>query len=122
VAKPPRTIIDPVTGMTLVEVPAAPSVRSFFLARFEVTQSEWRTVMGTSPSQFLECGPTCPVESVNLGDVRQFVSMLNARTRDAKYRLPTDAEWEHACRAGASTPFSTGNIILTTQANYNGVG
>jgi formylglycine-generating enzyme required for sulfatase activity len=61
------------------------------------------------------------VESVSLADVRRFLEALNARTRDARYRLPTEAEWEYACRAGAPGPFSTGDTILTTQANFDGL-
>ena len=95
--------------------------RPFFLGRFEVTQQEWRTVMGTSPSHFADCGDTCPVENVSFADVQEFLSKLNASAiNDFVYRLPTEAEWEYACRAGTTTPFSTGANLTTDKANYNG--
>src|SRR5262245_18419153 len=96
---PLRTIAEPVTGMTLVEVPAGrftmgssaaeagrnadetihdvELTRPFFLGRYEVTQQEWRTVMHTAPSHFTACGPTCPVENVNFLEVEQFLARLN---------------------------------------------
>jgi formylglycine-generating enzyme required for sulfatase activity len=93
----------------------------FFLAEREVTQQEWRAVMGTSPSRFSECGPKCPVENVTFFDVQQFIATLNQRpAATLRYRLPTEAEWEFACRAGTTGPFSTGDHLTTAQANYNG--
>ena len=95
--------------------------RPFFLGRFEVTQQEWHAVMGTSPSHFADCGETCPVENISFADVQQFLGKLNASaTGDLVYRLPTEAEWEYACRAGTTTPFSAGANLTTDQANYNG--
>ena len=95
--------------------------RPFFLGRFEVTQQEWEAVMGTNPSHFADCGATCPVEHVSFVDVQQFLEKLNAdATSQFVYRLPTEAEWEYACRAGTTTPFSTGANLTPDQANYNG--
>ena len=95
--------------------------RPFFLGRFEVTQQEWRAVMGTSPGHFPDCGETCPVEDISFVDVQRYLDKLNASSaHEFVYRLPTEAEWEYACRAGATAPFSTGANLTTDQANYNG--
>ena len=75
------------------------TVRSFSMGKTEVTQGQWRAVMGSNPSKFSNCGDTCPVESVSWDEARQFISRLNAKTGKA-YRLPSEAEWEYACHAG----------------------
>ena len=72
---------------------------SFSLGRTEVTRGQWRAIMGDSPSKSPACGDTCPVEFVSLEEVKQFISRLNAKTGKS-YRLPSEAEWEYACRAG----------------------
>lgn len=74
--------------------------KSFALGKTEVTQAQWRTVMGNSPSYFAECGDACPVEQVSWEDVQEFIAKLNAKS-GKQYRLPTEAEWEYACRAGS---------------------
>jgi len=139
---PLPTVKDRVTGMTLVELPAGrftmgsasseagrtadetihdvEITRPFLLGRYEVTQQEWRTVMGTSPSHFADCGPDCPVENITFHDIELFLARVNERQGEMQYRLPTEAEWEYACRAGTTGPFSTGRNITTDQANYNG--
>ena len=145
---PPPGVVEPWTGITLVEVPAgrftmgSPSAeagrnddetlhdveltRPFLLGRFEVTQQEWRTVMGNAPSHFAACGSRCPVENVSFDQVQQFIARLNARTTTAgqpvrlRFRLPSEAEWEYACRANTTGPFSTGENVTTAQANFNG--
>jgi formylglycine-generating enzyme required for sulfatase activity len=77
--------------------------------------------MGTSPSRFGDCGSKCPVENVTFFDALQFVAKLNDQPgATLRYRLPTEAEWEYACRAGTTGPFSTGENLTTAQANYRG--
>lgn len=143
---PTRTVVDPVTGTTFMELPAGrftmgsssdepqrgadetlhdvELTKPFLMSRFETTQQEWRAVMGTNPSHFAECGPRCPVENVTFVDVQQFLAKLNEKAAtsngDVKlhYRLPTEAEWEYACRAGTTAAYSTGDALTTTQANY----
>ena len=73
--------------------------RGFWLGKYEVTQSEWQAVMGANPSQFSGCG-SCPVESVSWDDAQAFIGQLNGRAGGSRYRLPTEAEWEYAARAG----------------------
>ena len=73
--------------------------RGYWLGRHEVTQAEWQGVMGTNPSNNAGCGQ-CPVERVSWGDAQEFIRSLNGRAGGSRYRLPTEAEWEHAARAG----------------------
>ena len=73
--------------------------RGFWLGKYEVTQAEWEAVMGSNPSSFNGCGH-CPVEEVSWNDVQDFISRLNAQEGREVYRLPTEAEWEYAARAG----------------------
>ena len=73
--------------------------RGFFLAKYEVTQELWQAVMSTNPSRFSGCD-RCPVDSVSWDDAQAFVERLNARSTGTSYRLPTEAEWEYAARAG----------------------
>jgi formylglycine-generating enzyme required for sulfatase activity len=82
-----------------------------------VTQAQWQAVMGSNPSYFQ--GKKLPVEQVSWEDCREFCSKLSERDGQ-RYRLPTEAEWEYACRAGTTTPFLFGETISTDQANYNG--
>ena len=73
--------------------------RPFAIGKTEVTQEQWHAVMGDNPSNFTGCGDTCPVEQVSWNDAQAYIQKLNART-GKQYRLPTEAEWEYACRAG----------------------
>jgi len=72
--------------------------KSFLIQKTEVTQAQWKAVMGFNPSQFL-CGDNCPVESVSWENVQLFIERLNTLTPGVTYRLPTEAEWEYAARA-----------------------
>ena len=74
----------------------------FELGRHEVTQGQWRAVMGSNPSWNDECGPACPVEEVSWDDVQEFIRRLNRIGDLYDYRLPTEAEWEYGARAGES--------------------
>jgi len=85
----------------------------------EVTQGQWKAVMRNNPSEFKDCGDDCPVEQVSWDDVQKFIKNLN-QTEKKEYRLPTEAEWEYACRAGTDTPFAFGKCLSTDQANYDG--
>ena len=94
--------------------------RPFYMQTTTVTQGQWKSVMGSNPSHFTECGGDCPVEQVSWNEVQDFIGKLNRQEGTDKYRLPTEAEWEYAARAGTTTPFNTGNCLSTEQANYNG--
>jgi formylglycine-generating enzyme required for sulfatase activity len=101
----------PVHGVTIS--------RPFYMLTTEVTQAQFFVIMGKNPSRFKRC-KRCPVEQVSWQDAQEFVKRLNAREKTDKYRLPTEAEWEYACRAQTRTPFSFGRTISTRQANWNG--
>ncbi len=107
------------TGREAQEVPHAVTLtKSFYLGRHEVTQAQWKAVMGTNPSRFQGCD-TCPVERVSLHDVDAFIARLNERSGPG-FRLPTEAEWEKACRAGSAEPFGRTAALGSTDANIEG--
>ena len=81
---------------------------SFLLGRTEVTQGQWRAVMGNNPSRFKNCGDDCPVELINWDDAQQFATKLSQMTGKT-YRLPSEAEWEYAARAGGKGRWSFGD-------------
>jgi formylglycine-generating enzyme required for sulfatase activity len=80
----------------------------FEIGRTEITQREWLAVMGSNPSRFSRCGLDCPVENVSWEDANLFIEALNHKT-GKQYRLPSDAEWEYACRAGGVHSMYCGN-------------
>jgi formylglycine-generating enzyme required for sulfatase activity len=94
--------------------------RPFYLAVHEVTQREWQRVMHANPSHFARCGPDCPVENVTYEDVAQFIARLNASSPWRGFRLPSEAEWEYACRAGGGEAFGARGTLTTSEANFNG--
>lgn len=81
--------------------------KPFYIAIHEVTQKQWRDVMGSNPS--LHKGDENPVDSVSWKDAQKFISRLNRREGHSRYRLPTEAEWEYAARGGAKTRYFWGN-------------
>ncbi|HIK45183.1 MAG TPA: formylglycine-generating enzyme family protein, partial [Leptolyngbyaceae cyanobacterium M65_K2018_010] len=102
------------------------TVPSFMMGRYPVTQAQWQAVaqlpqvereLNPDPSYFK--GQDRPVERVNWYEAVEFCARLSAHTGRA-YRLPTEAEWEYACRADTTTPFYFGNTLTTEVANYNG--
>jgi formylglycine-generating enzyme required for sulfatase activity len=91
--------------------------KAFYMGTTEVTQGQWKALMGKTPSFFT--GDALPVETVTWEEAAEFCRKLSEK-EGARYRLPSEAEWEHACRAGTTTPFHTGHTISTDQANYDG--
>jgi formylglycine-generating enzyme required for sulfatase activity len=81
----------------------------FYLQTTEITQGQWKRVMGDNPSHFKNCGDDCPVEPVSWGHVQNFIKKLNQIEKTTEYRLPSEAEWEYACRAGSDDEFSFGD-------------
>jgi formylglycine-generating enzyme required for sulfatase activity/GTPase Era involved in 16S rRNA processing len=81
--------------------------KDFYMARYPVIQALWQAIMGNNPSHFK--GENYPVEKVSWGDAQEFITKLNERTGESRYRLPTEAEWEYACRSGSSGIYCFGN-------------
>jgi formylglycine-generating enzyme required for sulfatase activity len=90
--------------------------KPYYLAIHPVTQASWLKIMGNNPSHFK--GDDLPVEQISWDDCQEFISRLSERDGNS-YRLPTEAEWEYACRAGTTTPFSFGTTITAKQVNFN---
>jgi formylglycine-generating enzyme required for sulfatase activity len=92
----------------------------FWMGRTEVTQGQWKRIMDSNPS-YLKKGDDYPVERVSWNDAQQFIARLNAQSRGVTFRLPTEAEWEYACRAGGK-PVTYGTAtgqLNTSLAKYD---
>jgi formylglycine-generating enzyme required for sulfatase activity len=135
-----EALIEPRSGIRMVRIPAgeftmgsppseasrradetphrAKFTRSFYLGATEVTQEQWQRVMGTSPSRFRDAGANAPVEQVSWNDIQEFIRRLN-KGAAGPYRLPTEAEWEYACRAGTSRAYSVGDRLDAADANHD---
>ena len=92
--------------------------KPFYMGKYEVTQEQWESVMGNNPSSFFR-GPKLPVTSVSWKDCQEFIKKLNEK-KSGGYRLPTEAEWEYACRAGTTTAYSYGDNLTKSDANIDG--
>jgi formylglycine-generating enzyme required for sulfatase activity len=135
---------DPVTGMEFVWVPGGcyqmgcgswtsdcdddekpvheVCVDGFWMGKTEVTQGQWRSVMGYNPSRFKK-GDNYPVEFVSWKHAKDFIEKLNRRSSGMSYRLPTEAEWEYACRSGGKRlKYPWGSELGRNRANCDGCG
>lgn len=92
-------------------------VDDFHMACFEVTQEQFVKIIGENPSDIK--GENCPVDGVSWEDAQEFIQKLNA-INNTHYRLPSEAEWEYACRANTTTRFFFGDEITVEQVNYGG--
>jgi formylglycine-generating enzyme required for sulfatase activity len=93
------------------------TVAPFLMSKTLITQAQWRSIMGTPHGRF--SGDRLPIDRVSWLDALHFCERLSKRTKHT-YRLPSEAQWEYACRAGSMTPFHCGETITTEVANYNG--
>lgn len=97
-----KSIQEPI----MVRIPS----KSYELGKYEVTQKQWRDIMGSNPSKFRNCGDDCPVENVKWNEVKTFISKLNKITGKT-YRLPSEEEWVYACYGGRQTKYCGSNNI-----------
>ena len=93
------------------------TIPGFFIGKYQLTQKQYQAIMGSNPSHFK--GENRPVERISWNDAVKFCELLSQRT-GKKYTLPSETQWEYACRAGTTTPFYFGETITTDLANYDG--
>jgi len=125
-------------GRASNEIQRSITLSSFYISRYTISQREYQDIMGRNPSTFR--GENLPVENITWWDALEYCNRRSQKERLAQvytidkdkgtatwnrgaagYRLPTEAEWEYACRAGTSTPYNTGIKITSDQANFDGV-
>jgi eukaryotic-like serine/threonine-protein kinase len=97
-------------------------VTEFYMAQTLVTQAQWQAIMGNNPSSFqpwFQSNDRLPVEQVSWQDAMDFCQKLSEKT-GRRYTLPSEAQWEYACRGGTTTPFAFGETITPAVVNYNG--
>jgi len=108
------TMGSPATGKSRLPREWSPHkvtlTRAFYLGKYEVTQAQWQAVMGTNPANDHGVGDDYPVHKINWNDCQAFIQRLNEMGKGT-FRLPTEAEWEYACRAGTTTRFSFGDAL-----------
>lgn len=92
---------------------------AFRIGKYEVTKEQYKGVMGSNPSYFIKCGDDCPMNYVSWDDAQAFISRLNSQT-GKRFRLPTEAEWEYACRGGGSNQTYCGGDNIDAVAWYDG--
>ena len=112
----PDTEVDHCDNETLHSVTLT---TGYWLADTTCTQELWQSVMGTNPSYAISQFPS-PVEMISYSDCQSFFTKVNQLQPNLNLRFPTEAEWENACRAGTTTPFSFGDNITINQVNYDG--
>ncbi|NEN89215.1 MAG: SUMF1/EgtB/PvdO family nonheme iron enzyme [Okeania sp. SIO3H1] len=93
------------------------TLQPFYMSKYPITQDQYQTIMGKNPSHFK--GGNRPVECVSWYDAVEFCQKLSQKT-EKTYRLPSESQWEYACRAGTTTPFYFGETITTDLVNYDG--
>lgn len=92
-------------------------VDDFYIGKYDVTQGQWKAIMGNNPSFFKICGDNCPAEDVSWNDAQDFINKLNRRT-GKNYRLPTEAEWEYAARSGGKNEKWSGTSKESELGDY----
>lgn len=114
----PRSIVQNEPNDVKEEPQHQVTIPEFFMSKYEVTQSQYQAIMGNNPSVFR--GENRPVENVTWNDAVEFCKRLSRKTGKNYYRLPSEAEWEYACRAETTTPFYFGETVTPDLANCYG--
>jgi len=137
VENPP--FIEPITGIEFIPVPGGcfemgdwsfdcsycedtvvrKCVSNFFMSKYEITQAQWQKIMGNNPSLYFNCGGNCPVEQVSWFDVQNFIQNLNTSSKYKGFRLPTEKEWEYACRSAGKEELYCGGQNLDALGWYS---